>query len=73
MNTVDKYGDNVVDKIKGKSSDEYVSPYLQRPLRSFADVLADRRVLGVESDKLRSAETVFDRIPSSTAQSRGHH
>lgn len=72
-NTVDKFGDNAVDKIKNKSSDEYVSPYLQRPLRSFADVLADRAPYRMETDERRSTTTAFDRDPIAVARQRRQH
>ena len=73
MNTVDKYGDNAVDKIKNKSSDEYVSPYLQKPLRSFADVVADRNIYRMASSDLRTAETGHDGDPQPDARSRRQH
>ncbi len=41
--SVDKYGDKVVDKKRYNISEEYVSPYLRRPLRSLADALAERK------------------------------
>jgi hypothetical protein len=41
--SVDKFVDKVVDKMKFNISEEYISPYLKRPLRSLADALAERR------------------------------
>jgi len=54
---VDKLGDKVVDKIKIKNSESYISPYLRRPLRSLADALAERNaapVLATQANRLRS-------------------
>ena len=42
MNSVDKSVEKVVDKKKTKYSNDTVSPYLRRPLRSLSDALADR-------------------------------
>jgi hypothetical protein len=39
---VDKFGDKLVNKVKAGLPDQEVSPYLRRPLRSLAHVLADR-------------------------------
>lgn len=41
--SVDKFGDKGVNKIKPKTSPHFTSPYLQRPLRSLADALAERK------------------------------
>lgn len=55
-NAVDNHGDKVVDKIKKGSSEDQISPYLRRPLRSFADVIAQRQAragLAVEAEQAR--------------------
>jgi len=73
VNTVDKYGDNVVDKVKIRPSEEYVSPYLRRPLRSFADVVADREVYRPQSKGLRSNGMAFEQDLNPKASSRRQH
>ena len=60
---MDKYGDKAVDKVTSKSSSQYVSPYLQRPLRSFADVEADRKVAALRLAALRPAGVAVEDSP----------
>ena len=69
-NAVDNFGDKVVDKVKTKSSEGQISPYLRRPLRSFADVLAKRQAGAGRATEAEQARRVVSQNPGRGTQER---
>ena len=69
-NAVDKFGDKVVEKVKAKSSENQISPYLRRPLRTFADVLAERQAGAGRAAEAEQARRVVSQSPDRDTQER---
>ena len=67
---MDNFGDKVVDKVITKSSEDQISPYLRRPLRSFADVLAARQSGTGRAAEAEKARRVVSQSPGRNAQER---
>lgn len=70
--TVDKFGDKVVDKIKYSILEEYVSPYLRRPLRSLADALAEKKPPKAVAARSSTAKVQSRKQPAVRAADENH-
>ena len=70
--SVDKFVRKLVNKIKTGFPDQEVSPYLRRPLRTLAHVLADREATAgknqacIEAERQRPGPSI-EGIPRKTA------